>query len=66
MDERADAVLRRGGRSHDLVDRAAVGGMQDVYGERGDDHPTDFHDDTVPAVMPPVEAEQRVGSHWDA
>ena len=28
---------------------AAVAGMQDVYGERGDDHPTEFHDDTVPA-----------------
>jgi hypothetical protein len=44
---------------------AAVGGMQDLYGERGDDHPTDFHDDTVPAVVPTVEAEQQVGSHWD-
>lgn len=29
---------------------AAVGGMQDVYGHRGDDHPTEFHDD-VPAVV---------------
>jgi hypothetical protein len=23
---------------------AAVAGMRDLYGERGDDHPTDFHD----------------------
>jgi hypothetical protein len=44
---------------------AAVGGMQDLYGERGDDHPTDFHDDTVPAILPSVDAEQQVGSHWD-
>jgi hypothetical protein len=41
----------------------AVAGMQDVYGHRGDDHPTEFHDDTVPAVAVPVEAV--VGSHWD-
>lgn len=45
---------------------AAVAGMQDVYGERGDDQPTEFHDDTVPAFVPPREIEPRAGSHWDA
>jgi hypothetical protein len=45
---------------------AAVAGMQDVYGERGDDHPTEFHDDTVPAFAPAAEIEAQAGSHWDA
>jgi len=35
---------------------AAIAGMHDLYGDRPDDHPTDFHDDhagvvaEVPAV----------------
>jgi hypothetical protein len=29
---------------------AAVCGMQDVYGHRGDDHPTEFHADVAPVV----------------
>lgn len=29
---------------------AAVAGMHDLYGERGDDHPTDFHDVDEPRV----------------
>jgi hypothetical protein len=45
---------------------AAVTGMQDVYGERSDDHPTEFHDDTVPAFAPAAEIEAQAGSHWDA
>lgn len=27
---------------------AAAAGMREIYGERGEDHPTEFHDDTVP------------------
>lgn len=45
---------------------AAVAGMQDLYGERGEDHPTEFHDDTVPAVVPVDGIEVQAGSHWDA
>jgi len=45
---------------------AAVAAMQEIYGERGDDHPTDFHDDTVPAYEPTEEIDARSGSHWDA
>jgi len=44
---------------------AAVSGLQDVYGERGDDHPTEFHDDTAAALAPTEEIEPRAGSHWD-
>lgn len=28
---------------------AAVAGMQELYGDRGEDHPTEFHDDCVTA-----------------
>ena len=29
---------------------AAVAGMQELYGERGDDHPSDFHQEhSIPA-----------------
>jgi hypothetical protein len=28
---------------------AAVAGMQELYGDRGEDHPTEFHDDCVAA-----------------
>ena len=45
---------------------AAVAAMQEIYGERGDDHPTDFHDDTVPAFAPTEAIETHSGSHWDA
>lgn len=45
--------------------RAAVAGMQDLYGERGDDHATEFHDDTVPAFPDAVEVEAAPGFHWD-
>jgi hypothetical protein len=44
---------------------AAVAGMRDVYGEAGEDRPTDFHDDTVPATTQVVEAEVVAGSIWD-
>lgn len=44
---------------------AALAGMEDVYGVRDDDRPTDFHDDTVPGIMPTVEVEVETGSHWD-
>ena len=35
---------------------AAIAGMHDVYGERPEDHPTDFHEDhaTVAAEGPSV------------
>lgn len=42
---------------------AAVAGMQDVYGHRGDEHPTEFHDDTPPATPEAVVVETAVGSH---
>jgi hypothetical protein len=45
---------------------AAVAAMQEIYGERGDDHPTEFHDDTVAALVTTEEIEPRAGSHWDA
>ncbi len=44
---------------------AAVAGMRDVYGEAGEERPTDFHDDTVPATTPVVEAAVVAGSIWD-
>ena len=44
---------------------AAMAGMQDVYGDRSDDHPTEFHDDTVPALTTADEIEAKAGSHWD-
>ncbi len=44
---------------------AAVAGMRDVYGEGGEDRPTDFHDDTVPATTLVVEEEVVAGSIWD-
>ena len=33
---------------------AAIAGMNDVYGERPDEHPTEFHGDgmTEPSAMP--------------
>ena len=45
---------------------AAVAGMQEVYGHRGDEHPTEFHDDTVPAVAVEVETEAVACSRWNA
>lgn len=42
---------------------AAVAGMQELYGEPAEGSPTEYHDDTVPAVEPAGVAE--VGSHWD-
>ncbi|MFM7043166.1 MAG: hypothetical protein ACKO35_13395 [Planctomycetaceae bacterium] len=37
---------------------AAVAGMRDLYGERGDDHPTDFHDiDAAPVAGDPLARE---------
>jgi hypothetical protein len=45
--------------------RAAVAGMQDLYGEPGDDQATEFHDDTVPAFPDAVEVEAAPGFHWD-
>lgn len=34
---------------------AAVAGMHDLYGERGDDHPTDFHNvDASPVAGDPL------------
>ena len=44
---------------------AAVAGMQSTYGERCDSRPTEFHDDTVPAITDAVEVEVSAGSHWD-
>lgn len=38
---------------------AAVAGMQELYGERGDEHPSDFHEEhpvAVPAVADAVVA----------
>ena len=29
---------------------AAIAGMHDIYGDRSDDHPTDFHDDHAGVV----------------
>ena len=29
---------------------AAIAGMHDVYGDRPDEHPTEFHDDNVVVV----------------
>jgi len=43
---------------------AAVEGMQDIYGERGENFPSEYHDDTVPAVEPAMPAP--AASHWDA
>jgi len=46
---------------------AAITGMRDIYGEAGEDHVTDFHDDSVPATTAAAETEVPVGagSHWD-
>lgn len=33
---------------------AAVAGMQELYGDRGDEHPSDFHDEH-PVAAPGVE-----------
>lgn len=44
---------------------AAVAGIRDVYGEAGDDRPTEFHDDTVPATTPAAEEHVAMGSSWD-
>jgi hypothetical protein len=45
---------------------AAVAGIRDVYGEAGDDRPTEFHDDTVPATTAAAAEEDVVaGSSWD-
>jgi hypothetical protein len=30
---------------------AAITGMHDVYGDRPDEHPTEFHDDHASAVV---------------
>ena len=45
--------------------RAAVAGMQELYGEPGDEQVTDFHDDTVPAFPDAVAVEAAPGFHWD-
>jgi len=29
---------------------AAVAGMQDLYGQSAEDHPTEFHDDVTPSL----------------
>lgn len=44
---------------------AAVAGMQELYGVRDDGHPTEFHDDSVPADVAAAN-DVAVGSHWDA
>ena len=45
---------------------AAVAGIRDVYGEAGDNRPTEFHDDTVPATAAAAAEEDVVaGSSWD-
>ncbi len=48
---------------------AAITGMQDIYGDVGDDHPSDFHQpsvcaaaDTVPAAVAMVESGAESGS----
>jgi hypothetical protein len=43
---------------------AAIEGMRETYGEREDSFPTEYHDDTVPAVEPA--AAVAGDSHWDA
>jgi len=43
---------------------AAIKGMREMYGESSQG-PTEFHDDTVPAVDAPAEVEAATGSHWD-
>ncbi len=37
---------------------AAIAGMHEVYGDRPEDQPTEFHDDreTLPAAVTPVAA----------
>lgn len=45
--------------------RAAVAGMQELYGEASDDHASEFHDDTVPAFVDTVEVDAAPGFHWD-
>ena len=33
---------------------AAVAGMQEFYGERGDEHPSEFHEEPANAVAAPA------------
>ena len=48
---------------------AAVEGMQEIYGEREEGFPTEYHDDSVPAIETVSAAEHPVAapfaSHWD-
>lgn len=51
---------------------AAVAGMHDLYGEAGDDRPTDFHEvsgtesgDVAPEPAPVPVAMPRSMPHWD-
>ena len=30
---------------------AAIAGMRELYGERSEDHPTEFHDDVTPSTV---------------
>ena len=44
---------------------ASIAAMREIYGEAGEDHPTEFHDDSVPAMAEPIAAEVVHGSLWD-
>jgi hypothetical protein len=42
---------------------AAIAGMHDIYGDVGDDHPSEFHDsDTLPAEAAVVDSGAASGS----